>query len=123
MWPQGILFGLLLAFITRGKFIFAAPGAVMIYPYRFGRWRFKATYLSVDEAGMISFAGPAVNLFLSMFFRLFPGDVFVYLSLINSWLALFNLLPIPPLDGSKIIRWKPWFWIVLVVLAGLLLYF
>ncbi|MCM8785609.1 MAG: site-2 protease family protein [Candidatus Omnitrophica bacterium] len=124
MWPQGILIGMLLAFISGGKFLFAAPGAVMIYPYRFGRWKYKSPHLSSREMGIIAFAGPAVNLFFAIFFRIpiFEWGFFSYLSSINAWLALFNLLPIPPLDGSKIITWKPWFWIVLIVVAGLLFF-
>jgi Zn-dependent protease len=29
---------------------------------------------------------------------------------INLWIAFFNLLPIGPLDGRKIIEWNPIIW-------------
>ncbi|MDO5826532.1 MAG: site-2 protease family protein, partial [Methanosphaera sp.] len=54
-------------------------------------------------------------------------DVMVYLYFlsqvgfsVNSFLALFNLLPIPPLDGSKVIRWNLPLWLITIVISGIL---
>jgi Zn-dependent protease len=64
----------------------------------------------------VSLAGPLVNILLSVFgfaiceFAIhvtqnqFTFDVGEYLGLVNLTLAVFNLLPIPPLDGSAIIE-------------------
>lgn len=65
----------------------------------------------------VSLAGPASNLLLALLFglglRLFSDDAIYQMSMlvamiwygmsINIVLAVFNLLPIPPLDGSKIL--------------------
>lgn len=57
---------------------------------------------------LVSIAGPAGNILLailcSLIFKVFGiQNMFLYLLiLINITLAVFNLLPIPPLDGSKI---------------------
>ncbi len=57
---------------------------------------------------LIAAAGPLSNillsLFLSLILRLSPTFSFVIIPLIivNISLAVFNLIPIPPLDGSKI---------------------
>ncbi len=60
---------------------------------------------------IVSLAGPLSNLslalvcsFLLHFFSPISlvGNIFFYLILINVSLFIFNLLPIPPLDGSKI---------------------
>ena len=60
----------------------------------------------------VAIAGPAANFFLALFFGLvlrFIAPVgFLYLALewivyINIFLGLFNLIPIPPLDGSKLL--------------------
>jgi Zn-dependent protease len=42
---------------------------------------------------------------------------------INSWLAFFNLLPLPPLDGSKVIVWKWQVWLLLIGIASFLVFF
>lgn len=60
----------------------------------------------------VGFAGPAANLFIAVVFGLvirffvpngFLGMVFSEIVYINIFLALFNLLPLPPLDGSKLL--------------------
>lgn len=84
-------------------FIFAAPGAVMIS----GR-------ASNRKNGVISAAGPLVNLALALLFvvialfdlpKLFK-DTAYYGFIINSWLALFNMLPFWMFDGYKVLRWS-----------------
>ncbi|MBI4708972.1 MAG: site-2 protease family protein [Candidatus Portnoybacteria bacterium] len=60
---------------------------------------------------LTSAAGPLSNLLiaviLGMVIRFFPGltisPLIAYIVFINIWLALFNLLPVPPLDGSKLL--------------------
>ncbi|MEM5829320.1 MAG: site-2 protease family protein [Candidatus Aenigmatarchaeota archaeon] len=115
MWPLGLFFGLLLM-IFGIKIL--APGAVMIMPYRFGRWGFRIARLTIPEIGIIALAGPAVNLAFALIFYPFPSLSF--LSDVNAWLAFFNLLPIPPLDGSKVVQWKPWLWLLLIIFAFIL---
>lgn len=68
----------------------------------------------------VALAGPLSNLFIALVFGLFLrfSSVFIptnsvispdFLSLIativiiNIWLALFNMIPFPPLDGSKVV--------------------
>lgn len=83
-----------------------------------------------DSEGIVAFAGPASNLVLAaigaIIFRVVqPIDavpdlvllVLVYFVIINVALMLFNLLPVPPLDGSKVaysfmsprtqMQWRP----------------
>jgi len=67
---------------------------------------------------IIGFAGPLSNIisafiflgvlkYLIPFLNFSPSDLFIYfleyLIIINIVLAIFNLIPIPPLDGSKIL--------------------
>lgn len=58
---------------------------------------------------LVSLAGPGSNLFLAgiagilnLFLPFFLTPILYIFALINISLALFNLLPLPPLDGSKI---------------------
>ena len=72
---------------------------------------------------LTAIAGPASNLLLALFFSLLYNTVafyslktgnesvavrvfeifFTYASLINISLAVFNLIPVPPLDGSRVL--------------------
>lgn len=60
---------------------------------------------------MVAFAGPLSNIVIAVFFGLLIRfgvaptlmSPFVYIVFINLLLATFNLIPIPPLDGSKIL--------------------
>ena len=113
IFVSGLLFSLL-TIVLPIKFI--APGAVVIYQKRFGRWKWKAARLTVSEGGLISVSGPLVNLGLAGLASLLPGIYFFnLLAYINALLAFFNLLPVKPLDGSKVLEWKPWLWIFLLV--------
>jgi len=78
----------------------------------------------VDEL-LVALAGPASNLLMAIFFNILvrltsnalPGyaQLFDLASYINVLLASFNIIPIPPLDGSSIVAY---FWPEYRSLAG-----
>ncbi len=85
-------------------FIIAAPGAVMIS----GR-------VTKERNGKISLAGPMTNIVLALIFLILilifnTEGIFKYFLgfglTINSLLAGFNMIPIMPFDGAKIIQWN-----------------
>ncbi len=102
-WLEGLVLALALALFS--PFIFAAPGAVYIYK----------PGLTIKEDGIISLAGPMTNILLAfLFLFLFLGTPLQVLAVwgfkVNFFLAAFNMLPIPPLDGSKVFRWNIPIW-------------
>lgn len=100
-----ILPGLLIA--TGSPFLFGAAKPVPYNPYNFNNQKW-------GEA-IVAAAGPAANLMIALVFALIirSADVlnlsasFLELAfliiVLNIFLAFFNLVPIPPLDGSKIL--------------------
>jgi len=114
MWPLGLALALVTSLIG---FIFAAPGATYI----------SGLNITKDESGKISLAGPATNVGVALLFLpffLFANGAWGYLGFegvfVNLFLALFNLLPVMPLDGAKVFAWNKARWAtVFVPLAAL----
>lgn len=101
--PWGtIMMPLLLFFASGGSMMFAYAKPVPINPLYM---RGQHSSIFVAAAGPLSNFGTA--LVVALIIRLIPVSTFSsILSLIvyaNILLGLFNLIPIPPLDGSKII--------------------
>lgn len=104
--PVGSLLlpGILLLSGTPFLIGWAKPVPYNPYNLRHGVW---------GEA-LVSFAGPATNIVLAVLFALlirfdafaspFLFQVFVIAVFANIALAIINMIPIPPLDGSKILR-------------------
>jgi len=122
-WDTGIILALLLGLASRiltgTTWIFAAIGAVRIHaPYAID---------PRETSGRIAFAGPLVNLIIGIAAFLVPvwspslTLTARTIAAVNVWLALFNLIPFPPLDGFKVFRWNTGLWAVSFGLAYLLL--
>ena len=102
---------------------------------KYGMWsEFRLYPMGIEKNGRISMAGPIVNIVLaaigiaavmtmndSPYFLDDPMFlvilVFVMLASLNSFLALFNLIPIGPLDGGKILMWNKGIWIAMFAIA------
>ncbi|OWP53331.1 Zinc metalloprotease [Candidatus Micrarchaeum sp.] len=86
-------------------FLFGIPGATVIYTNSF----------TVKQNGVTSLAGPLTNFAVfAVFFVIFifaPANTYFstmasIVMFISILLAFFNMLPIMPLDGSKVLRWN-----------------
>ncbi len=114
-----LVISVLLAFTG---FLFAAPGAV---------WH--SGYLSKQQSGLVAAAGPVTNMVLAL---LFVGAMLATngadvsplvrtgLSMgfsVNAILGAFNMLPIGPIDGAKVLNWSgAAFGVLLAVAAAIL---
>lgn len=105
MWTPGLVLAVAMAVFNLG-FVFAAPGAVEIHGQN----------LSREKIGRVAFAGPMTNLLLALFFVMLA---FAAPSLknfastgaqVNAFLGLFNMIPIAPFDGQKVMAWNGNYW-------------
>lgn len=97
--------------------VFAAPGGV-----------FHKAIKNKKEEGLIALAGPLVNVFLSLLFLqlnfIFPElkFLFFYGAYVNSFLAVFNLIPVMPFDGHKVFRWNKIIWTISIAISGAVMF-
>jgi len=121
MWIEGLVLAIIFPLFF--NFIFAAPGAVYIH----------GQSISKKENGIISIAGSITNIIFALIFLL----IYIFVPLnyttinisvyqlnwaflgmfINGFFAFFNQLPFFGLDGSKVIKWNPFVWILIVVVS------
>lgn len=100
-----ILLPILLWFGTAGRFVIGAAKPVPVDYRNFSNMR--------RDMALVAIAGPAMNILIaaifSLVFRFFPdlsaaARTLIFQSItLNLVLAIFNLIPIPPLDGSKVL--------------------
>lgn len=98
-------------------FVFAAPGAVMI----------AGGNINTKRNGKISAAGPMTNLVLAVIFFIVMkftslNTLGQYGFFVNSWLALFNMIPVWNFDGKKIFLWNKIIWVSIVGIALIFLF-
>ncbi len=123
--------GLMLTLVTAIPFIpfkIIIPGYVLISSHYYD----PITRKRIE--GVSAIAGPLTNLVIALIGIVLLNTVellivnqylnifLLYLIIVNAWIAFFNLLPVPPLDGSKIISWKPINWALLFTLSIILLF-
>ncbi|MBN2202938.1 MAG: site-2 protease family protein [Candidatus Aenigmarchaeota archaeon] len=113
MWKWGIILGLAMSFF--GGFAFVAPGAVYTSPYK-QKFAFKIARVTRNQHGMINFIGPMINIVVGLVMvalnLIFPFGLFIVTARVSFFLAMFNLIPFPPLDGSKVMGWNKKIWAV-----------
>lgn len=104
-WVLGLVVGLIIVFLFRGKIPFIAPGALVIthLPYhRLGKPYYE---LSMKHLGWIAMSAPIANMFFAIIlkgiFVVTQSEAIYVAMMINIWLALFDMIPIPPFNGSR----------------------
>ncbi len=109
LWWYGPLIGLILVMVSGGNIKFLAATATTAYmlpAHRLGAFRYGPGLTTLSK---ISLAGPVFNILFSAIIRLLEWggilstNIGTELFTLNVAFALWNLLPIPPLDGAKVL--------------------
>jgi len=128
-----VIFPLFCIFLLKGAFFFGWAKPVLI---NIGNFRHRQR-----DHIIVTLAGPVSNLGLALLAAILGGlafgvdpkivELFVQVILVNITLAVFNMLPIPPLDGSHIMRYlvgmseelyvriAQWSFLVLIILINI----
>lgn len=105
--PIGSILVPLFLFLSNASFLIGWAKPVPFNPYNLRNQRW-------GEA-IVAIAGPSMNILIALIFGLFLRfypimtlapqivDLIVSIVVINLVLAVFNMVPVPPLDGSKIL--------------------
>jgi Zn-dependent protease len=101
-----VLIPLFMIFMSPGFAIFGWGKPVMVNPRNFAKWK--------RDDILVSMAGPASNLVICFIVAILGGilmrfqpdfsGLIIQILMINAILIIFNLLPIPPLDGSHVMK-------------------
>lgn len=110
-WKLGLLVSVFLTFVVTGIFpwlpVFFTGTLELktLTKTRVGmyrpRWKFW-------DYGLVSFAGPLANLILILLVKAFaiggPGEILMYFLMVNLFVMIYSLIPIPLFHGVKVIE-------------------
>lgn len=106
MWTFGLIIALVIAFVSNGSLWLIAPAGFMLHHlagHRLGFFRYGINYFG---QAMVALAGPLFTLMLVILLKVLsafsPNPLLQKAVMFNVVYAITSLLPIPPLDGSKI---------------------
>jgi Zn-dependent protease len=110
MWPTGLLFSIITSELG---FLFAAPGATVVDGMDPGdRQGWGQTGLAGPVSNLLFAAGFYAASLVTFGMDALTSGALLFLAMINTLFATFNLLPIGPLDGAKVLRWGRGRWVI-----------
>ena len=106
MWSLGLLIAVIVAFASNGSLWLIVPAGFMLHHlagHRLGFFRYGVNYFG---QAMVALAGPLFTFMLIILLKIlnafYPNVLLQKAIIFNVVYAITSLLPIPPLDGSKI---------------------
>ena len=112
LWWIGIVIGLILSVISKGRIWWVLiPGGIVLHhlaAHRLGYFRYGTNIMTMS---WITFSGTFANILFATFLKTldvwfkvpFQGTILERLFVLNWVFAVCNMIPIPPLDGSKML--------------------
>ncbi len=127
-WRYGIIAGFLAMLISLGRFIFFLPlGTNFGHDEKLRIGEFRYWIMNSDMARIVLLSSMA-NLFIALITRLFHPSLFPSFAntfiKANAYLAIYTILPIPPLNGFKLFfsnRTAYFFWAGFVISLAVLI--
>ena len=105
-WMLGLVIGLVVAFVSNGHWPFIAPGALVIThmkTHRLGKFWYELNYKDLSWIAMSGSIALVLFAIIMKSMYLATGlEFFEKAMLVNIWIALFHMLPIPPANGSRV---------------------
>lgn len=102
--PIGPILTLLITLISNGKFLFLILNSFDLKTNRVTRLGRKWTNIGDFEEAQIALAGPLAEIILLILFKILTplSPIFHKAMFIASTICIFNMLPLPKVDGAKI---------------------
>ncbi len=105
IWILGLVIGLVIAFVSNGTLPFIAAGVLVITHLPVHRLGKAHHDLSMKHLGWIAMASPIANMLFAVLIKTINlglgWPLLEKLMMINIWIALFDMVPVPPFNGSR----------------------
>lgn len=121
--PAGLIFPLTLSLLTFGAFklmtflTYETKALKVRAAKRFGTYSY--TEMTEWHNGLIGAAGIVALLALSLIFYLIPSSNLEYLSILATYYAFFNMIPVSKLDGTQIFFGSRVLWTALAIITAI----
>jgi Zn-dependent protease len=108
LWIYGVIISLIACLFSNGIIWFLfLPGGIFLHllsTHRLGYFRYG---LNMMAHAMVAVVGPLSNLIFAVILKVIqsflpPSPILQKMILVNVFFAVFTMLPIPPLDGSRV---------------------
>jgi len=105
IWMPGLLVGLFFVFLSNGEVMIFAATSTLIHVLPLHRLGKARKGPDLKTLGTVCLFGPLANILFAasvyVMYSMAPSDFLMQLTSFNLAFGLWNLLPIPPLDGGK----------------------